>query len=103
MRYLSALSTPTIVGQIERSIGSGRLRPISAGESVEGMGGEKFAGIIADHAAQLPLLRHGLPVVLLAPLNREGMRQFRILAEDEIDVRLWTDASGMLSEPTLRS
>jgi len=103
MRYLSALSTPTIVGQIERSIGTGRLRALNAGEHLRGMGGEKFAGIIADHAAQLPLLRHGLPVVLLVPLNREGMRQFRIIAEDGIDVRLWTDATSTLSDTTLRS
>jgi hypothetical protein len=103
MRYLSALSTPTIVGQIERSIGTGRLRALSAGEQLHGMGGEKFAGIIADHAAQLPLLRHGLPVVLLVPLNREGMRQFRIIAEDGIDVRLWADATSTLSDMTLRS
>ena len=103
MRYLSALSTPTIVGQIERSIGIGRLRALSAGEQLHAMGGEKFAGIIADHAAQLPLLCHDLPVVLLAPLNREGMRQFRILAEAGIDVRLWTDATSTLSETTLRS
>jgi hypothetical protein len=103
MRYLSALSTPTIVGQIEGSIGPGRLRPLKLGEDLNAMGGERFAGIVADHAAQLPLLRHGVPVVLLAPLNREGMRQFRILAEDGIDVRLWTDASSTLSDTTLRS
>jgi hypothetical protein len=103
MRYLSALSTPTSVGQIERSIGPGRLRPLRVGEELNAMGGERFAGIVADHAAQLPLLRHGVPVVLLVPLNREGMRQFRILAEDGIDVRLWTDASSTLSETTLRS
>ena len=102
MRYLSALSTLTIVGEIERSIGAGRLRALSAGDDLQAMGGERFAGIIADHAAQLPLLRHGLPVVLLVPLNREGMRQFRIIAEDGIDVRLWSDASGTLSETTLR-
>ena len=103
MRYLSALSTPTIVGKIERSIGPGRLRALVSGEDLGAMGGEKFAGIIADHAAQLPLLRHGLPVVLLAALNREGMRQFRILAEDGIDVRLWTDETSTLSDTTLRS
>jgi hypothetical protein len=102
MRYLSALSTPTIVGTIERSIGTGRLRPLNAGDELHAMGGERFAGIIADHAAQLPLLRHGMPVVLLVPPNREGMRQFRILAEDGIDVRLWGDA-GTLSDTTLRS
>jgi hypothetical protein len=67
------------------------------------MGGEKFAGIIADHAAQLPLLRHGLPVVLLVPVNRDGMRQFRILAEDGIDVRLWADPSSTMSDTTLRA
>ena len=103
MRYLSALSTPTIVGQIERSIGHGCLRPLHVGEDLRSMGGERFAGIVADHAAQLPLLRHGLPVVLLAPLNREGMRQFRIVAEDGIDVRLWTEASGALSDMALRA
>jgi hypothetical protein len=103
MRYLSAVSTPTIVGQVERSIGQGCLRPLSVGDDIKAMGGERFAGIIADHAAQLPLLRHGLPVVLLVPLNREGMRQFRILAEDGIDVRLWTVASGTMSDTTLRS
>jgi hypothetical protein len=103
MRYLSALSTPTIVGEIERSIGIGRLRAIGAGEQLNALGGETFAGIIADHAAQLPLLRHGLPVILLVPLNREGMRQFRILAEDGIDVRLCTDSSRLLSETALRS
>jgi hypothetical protein len=92
-----------MVGQVERSIGIGRLRALNAGEQLQAMGGEKFGGIIADHAAQLPLLRHGLPVVLLVPLNREGMRQFRILAEDGIDVRLWLEASGTLSETTLRS
>lgn len=67
------------------------------------MGGERFAAIIADHAAQLPLLRHGLPVVLIVPLHREGIRQFRILAEDGIDVRLWMDTDGTLSETTLRT
>ena len=103
MRYLSALSTPTIVGRIEGSIGLGRLRALNAGDDLHAMGGERFAGIIADHAAQLPLLRHGLPVILLVPLNREGMRQFRILAEDGIDVRLWSVASGTLSDTTLRS
>ena len=103
MRYLSALSTPTIVGQIERSIGTGRLRALKVGEQLNAMGGEKFAGIIADHAAQLPLLCHDLPVVLLVPLNREGMRQFRILAEAGIDVRLWTDTTSTLSDTTLRS
>ena len=103
MRYLSALSTPTIVGEIERSIGIGRLRGIGAGDQLHALGGEKFAGIIADHAAQLPLLRHGLPVVLVVPLNREGMRQFRILAEDGIDVRLWSEPGAMLSDTTLRS
>jgi hypothetical protein len=103
MRYLSALSTPTIVGKIERCIGTGRLRLLRTGEDPDAMGGERFAGIIADHAAQLPLLRHGLPIVLLVPVNREGLRQFRILAEDGLDVRLWTDADGMLSETTLRA
>ena len=103
MRYLSALSTPTVVGQIERSIGQGCLRPLRAGEDLAAMGGERFAGIIADHAAQLPLLRHGLPVVLLAPVNRQGLRQFRILAEDGIDVRLWTEAGGALSDMSLRA
>jgi hypothetical protein len=103
MRYLSALSTPTIVGQIEECIGSGRLRALKAGEELHAMGGEKFAGIIADHAAQLPLLRHGLPVVLLVRLNRGGMRQFRILAEDGIDVRLWSDPTSTFSDTTLRS
>jgi hypothetical protein len=103
MRYLSALSTPTIAGEIERSIGTGRLRAIGAGELLAAFGGEKFAGIIADHAAQLPLLRHGLPVILLLPLNREGMRQFRIVAEDGIDVRLSTDPGAALSETTLRA
>jgi hypothetical protein len=103
MRYLSALSTPTIVGQIERSIGPGRLRELRPGEQLHAMGGEKFGGIIADHAAQLPLLCHDLPVVLLVPLNREGMRQFRILAEAGIDVRLWTNSTSTLSETTLRS
>jgi hypothetical protein len=103
MRYLSAISTTTIVGQIERSIGPGRLRHLGMGDDMASLGGEKFAGIIADHAAQLPLLRQGLPVVLLVPLNREGMRQFRILAEDGIDVRLWADATSTLSDTTLRS
>lgn len=103
MRYLSALSTPTIVGQIEACIGPGRLRALKAGEELDAMGGEKFAGIIADHAAQLPLLRHGLPVVLLVPLNREGLRQFRILAEGGIDVRLWPNPASTFSDTTLRS
>ena len=67
------------------------------------MGGERFAAIIADHAAQLPLLRHGLPVVLIVPLHREGLRQFRILAEDGIDVRLWLEAGNTLSDTTLRA
>src|SRR3954468_20441873 len=102
MRYLSALSTPSILGEIESSVGAGRVRTLTAGDELHAMGGERFAGVIADHAAQLPLLRHGLPVVLLVPLNREGMRQFRILAEDGIDVRLWSDSSGMLSDTTLR-
>lgn len=101
MRYLSALSTPTIVGQIERCIGVGRLRPLRAGEDLTSMGGERFGGIIADHAAQLPLLRHGLPVILLVPVNREGMRQFRIIAEDGIDVRFWGDEHGAMSDMTL--
>jgi hypothetical protein len=103
MRYLSAISTTTVVGQIERSIGPGRLRPLAMGDDLTSLCGEKFAGVIADHAAQLPLLRQGLPVVLLVPLNREGMRQFRILAEDGIDVRLWADATSTLSDTTLRS
>lgn len=102
MRYLSALSTATIAGEVERSIGSGRLRPLGAGEDPRALGGERFGGIIADHAAQLPLLRHGLPVVLMVPWRREGLRQFRILAEDGVDVRLWTDGYGALSDATLR-
>jgi hypothetical protein len=101
MRYLSALSTPTIVGQIEHSIGIGRLRALRVGEDLESMGGERFAGIIADHAAQLPLLRHGIPVILVVPMNREGMRQFRIVAEDGIDVRLWGGEHGTMSDTTL--
>jgi hypothetical protein len=103
MRYLSALSTPTLVGQIERFLGQGSLRPLHAGESLGSMGGERFAGILTDHAAQLPLLRQGLPVVLRGAMNRETMRQFRILAEDGIDVRLWPADNGGVSDMTLRS
>jgi hypothetical protein len=103
MRYLSALSTPTIGAHIERSIGAGRLRALRAGEDLGSMGGERFAGIIADHAAQLPLLRHGLPVILLVPLNREGMRQFRIIAEYGIDVRLWGAEQATMSDTTLHA
>ena len=103
MRYLSAVSTPTIVGRIEGVIGAGRLRPLNARDRLDDMGGERFAGIIADHAAQLPLLRHGLPVILLVPLNREGLRQFRIVAEDGIDVRLWPNDESTLSEMTLQA
>src|SRR4051812_26728403 len=103
MRHLSALSTPTIVGHIERCIGVGRLRPLRAGEDLGSMGGERFAGIVADHAAQLPLLRHGLPVILLAPLNRDGLRHFRIIAEDGIDVRLWGHEHNTMSDTTLHA
>lgn len=102
MRYLSAISTGTFAGQIESCVGSGRVRPLAAGEDPNALGGEKFAAIIADHAAQLPSLRHGLPVILVVSLHREGMRQFRILAEDGIDVRLWSDCGDTLSETTLR-
>jgi len=103
MRYLSAVTTPTIASRIERGIGHGRLRPLKANDDLRSMGGERFAGIIADHAAQLPLLRLGLPVILLVPLNREGMRQFRIVAEDGIDVRLWADGDDALSEMALQA
>jgi hypothetical protein len=103
MRYLSALSSPAILDELERATGPRRLRPVKSGETLASMDGERFAGIIADHAAQLPLLRHGLPVVLLVPSNREGLRQFRNLAEEGVDVRLWTQAAGDLSDSTLRS
>jgi hypothetical protein len=103
MRYLSAISTPTVAGQIEQAMGAGRLRPLAAHEDPAGLGGEKFAAIIADHSAQLPTLRHGLPVILVASLHREGMRHFRILAESGIDVRLWSDCGGAMSDATLKS
>lgn len=102
MRYLSAISTPTVAGQIERHIGPGRMRPLHQGEDPSALGGERFAGIIVDHAVQLPSLRLGLPVILVVPLHRGGLRQFRILAEDGIDVRLWTDCGGTFSETTLK-
>jgi AraC-like DNA-binding protein len=99
MRYLSAISTPTVAAQIERCMGAGRLQPVRPDED---FGGEKFAAIIADHSAQLPTLRRGLPVILVAPMHREGMRHFRIIAEDGIDVRMWSDCGGTLSETTLK-
>jgi hypothetical protein len=102
MRYLSAISTPTVAGQIERSIGQGRIRRLESGENPAELGGERFAGIIVDHAVQRPSLRHGLPVILVVPMHRGGLRQFRILAEDGIDVRLWTDCGATLSDTTLK-
>src|SRR6476661_7521701 len=102
MRYLSAISTPTFAAQVESCIGVGRLRPIHAGEDPNALGGEKFAAIIADHAAQIPLLNKGLPVVLVMPLHSEALRQFRIIAEHGIDVRFWTDCGSKLSETTMR-
>ncbi|HET9423922.1 MAG TPA: hypothetical protein VFO55_01015 [Gemmatimonadaceae bacterium] len=102
MRYLSAISTPTSAGQIEATIGAGLVRPLRPGEDPAALGGERFAAIIADHAVQLPSLRHGLPVILVVSLHRGGLRQFRILAEDGIDVRLWSDCGGTLSETSLK-
>lgn len=102
MRYLSAVSTVPAADELGRAIGPGRIRALAPDEDPTSLNGERFAGIIADHAAQLPSLRHALPVVLIAGVNREGLRQFRIIAEDGIDVRWWTDCGKTLSEPTLR-
>jgi hypothetical protein len=101
MRYLSAVSTVPAAEELERAMGPGRLRPLAPGDDPASFNGERFAGIIADDAAQLPSLRHGLPVVLIAGMHRRGLRHFRDLAEDGIDVRLWTDCGKTLSETTL--
>lgn len=102
MRYLSAFSSGTIAGQIDQCVGHGRIRALATGEDPNALGGERFAAILTDDAARLPLSRHDLPVVLLVSFDRAGLRQFRVLAESAVDVRLWTDCGATLSETTLR-
>jgi hypothetical protein len=101
MRYLSAVSSLSAANALERSVGPNRIRPLAPGEDPASLAGERFAGIIANHATQLPSLRHGLPVVLIVPLNREGLRQFRIVAEAGVDVRLWPGEDKPLTEGVL--
>lgn len=102
MRYLTAITTVTVAGQIERSIGAGRLRALRPEETPDQLGGERFAAIIADHRASPAAVRFGLPVVLIAPRDRSGLQQFRAMAEAGLDVRMATDCGETLSETTLR-
>jgi hypothetical protein len=102
MRYLTALTTSSAASQVERGIGSGRLRALRPDETPDHLGGERFAAIIADGGARVASVRYGVPVILVAPMHRAGLQQFRAIAEAGVDVRMATDCGATLSETTLR-
>jgi hypothetical protein len=102
MRFLTVIASPSIAGQVERCLGSGRIRPLGPDESPDILGVERFAAVIVDQRAPIETLRRNLPVVLVTVAGRPGLVQFRSLAEAGIDVRYFM-ADREISEPTLHA
>lgn len=102
MRYLTAITTPSLLGQVEECLGSGRIRPLRDDESAESLGPERFAALIVDRFAPLSHSSSGLPVLLAMRVDRPGMQRFRTMVEAGADVRIWR-FDEVLSEPSIQA